>query len=463
MRSTLLIIPSFALLVGCAAYVEKGPRVRSASVEGDYEMVSRVAAASAEDQPNDALVWKLEEGSALRAQGDLKASIKIFEEVEDRLRAEESRPDFSLAGEGLAAFSNNYAQAYRAKPYDRIYASTYQVLNHLESGNSAAARVSVNRLRFVQETFGSGLLYQKDIKSEKYDLDKATKDSRTQEGLSIIQEELDGLTPGAAYDDAFSHWLQGLYFFRMGDGAGDRERARKEFTAAHALIKSCPAIEADLTECEAVLAGGSPTQRVVYVISETGICPEWREQRVDIPLFVVAMRVPYVSVALPALRPVGYDYKLRVQLEGKPVALALASRTEGLIAKHFEAALPGIKARAFTSAAVKATASYILNKSAETSANRQNSGSGAALFALATKIGTAVYTVGTTKADLRNWGGLPARFSLARVGAAVGAPLTIPGHPELSLALPEGKVLLVSIKSTGENKPITLRCTTLVP
>ncbi|NBS04912.1 MAG: hypothetical protein EBS64_06850, partial [Verrucomicrobia bacterium] len=367
---------------------------------------------------------------------------------------------------GLAAFSNNYAQAYRAKPYDRIYASTYQVLNHLESGNSAAARVSVNRLRFVQETFGSGLLYQKEIKSEKYDLDKATKDSRAQEGLSIIQEELDGLTPTAAYDDAFSHWLQGLYFFRMGDGASDRERARKEFTAAHALIKSCPAIEADLAECEAVLAGGSPTQRVVYVISETGICPEWpewREQRVDIPLFVVAMRVPYVSVALPALRPVGYDYKLRVQLEGKPVALALASRTEGLIAKHFEAALPGIKARAFTSAAVKATASYILNKSAETSANRQNSGSGAALFALATKIGTAVYTVGTTKADLRNWGGLPARFSLARVGAAVGAPLTIPGHPELSLALPEGKVLLVSIKSTGENKPITLRCTTLVP
>ncbi|NBR42528.1 MAG: hypothetical protein EBU04_06605 [Verrucomicrobia bacterium] len=78
MRSTLLIIPSFALLVGCAAYVEKGPRVRSASVEGDYEMVSRVAAASAEDQPNDALVWKLEEGSALRAQGELKASIKIL-------------------------------------------------------------------------------------------------------------------------------------------------------------------------------------------------------------------------------------------------------------------------------------------------------------------------------------------------------------------------------------------------
>jgi hypothetical protein len=168
-------------------------------------------------------------------------------------------------------------------------------------------------------------------------------------------------------------------------------------------------------------------------------------------------------VALPALAPAYGDYNLGLLLEGKPVAVELASLPEGFIARHFEAALPGIRARAFTSAAVKATASYLINRASSDSANRQNGGSGAALFALATKIGTSVYTVATTHADLRHWSGLPGRFALVRLEAPAGAKLEIPGHPEAKLTLPAGKVLLVSIKAASENSPIALRCTPLVP
>ena len=125
--------------------------------------------------------------------------------------------------------------------------------------------------------------------------------------------------------------------------------------------------------------------------------------------------------------------------------------------------MPGIRARAFTSAAVKATASYLINRASSEGANRQNGGTGAALFSLATQIGTAVYTVATTHADLRNWSGLPGRFSLVRLEAPVGAKLEVPGHPEVSLTLPAGKVLLVSLKSASENTPIALRCVPLVP
>ena len=78
-------------------------------------------------------------------------------------------------------------------------------------------------------------------------------------------------------------------------------------------------------------------------------------------------------------------------------------------------------------------------------------------------MGTAIYTVGTTKADLRNWSSLPARFSVARLEAKTGQKLTVVGHPEASLTLPAGKVLLVSLKSTQENQPIVIRCTPLVP
>ena len=460
MRPLLLIL--LLGLTGCATYVDRGPRVRVAVEEWDYATAAAVAQNFAADEPKDALVWNLEAAAALRADGKLKESSQLLEGVEQVFRAEEERADFSVSGATLAALSNGYAEAYRPRPSDRIYASTYQALNRLELGDVNGARVAMARLRFVQQAFGSGQLYvNPKAKAEKYDVTKASQDERTKEGLGMIEENLASLTADGAYDDAFSHWLQGMFFLRLGQDPSDREKARKELLAATQLNGSNDAFRRDLKEAEAPPVEGQGT--IVYVIAETGMCPEWYQQRVDIPLFVVSSRVPYVSVALPAIRPSGLNYNLKLKLDSRDVPLPLASRPDALIAKHFEAALPGIKAQAFTSTAVKATASYLINKSSEEAANRQNAGSGAVLWSIATKVGTAIYTVGTTKADLRNWSGLPARFSVARLEAKPGQKLAVVGHPEATLTLPAGKVLLVSLKSTQENQPVVLRCTPLVP
>jgi len=466
LRLRLLLAILAASLVGCASYPEKGPRARVANEAGDYAIVASLAAAAAVDDPKDALVWKLEQGAALRALGRLSESVQVFEEVEQRLRAEEEAPDFSLSEGGGALLLNDYSAEYRAKPYDRIYASTYQALNRLELGQSEAARVSLTRLRFVQEAFGNGRIYlagKPDPAAGKYDVERAGQDERTRAGLARITEDLGELSREGTYDDAFSHWLQGMFFLRLGQGGSDLEKARKELLAATALNRASTVFARDLADCVAAQATQPTSGRIVYVLIEHGVGPVWREERIDIPLFVAGGHVPYVSVALPALAPAFTDYNLGLRLDGQPVAVELASRPGALVAKHFEAALPGIRARAFTSAAVKATASYLINRASAEGNNRQNSGSGAALFALATQIGTAVYTIGTTRADLRHWTGLPGRFALVRLDAPAGAKLTVPGHPEVSLVLPQGKVLLVSLKSASENTPISLRCVPLVP
>jgi hypothetical protein len=448
-------------LTGCATYVDRGPRVRVAVEEGDYATAATVAQNFAEDEPKDALVWNLDAAAALRAQGKLKESSRLLEQVEAAFRAEEERPGFSVTDATLGAFTSAYAEAYRPKPADRIYASTYQALNRLEQGDPNGARVAMARLRFVQQAFGTGSLYVKPKADDKYDVAKASQDERTRDGLGMIEENLAGLTAEGAYDDAFSHWLQGMFFLRLGQDPSDRERARKELLAATQLNGANEVFRQDLKDAEGAAVEGKGT--IVYVVAETGMCPEWYQQRVDIPLFIVASRVPYVSVALPAIRPSGLNYNLKLKLDTQDIPLTLASRPDALIAKHFEAALPGVKAQAFTSAAVKATASYLINRSSEEAAERRNAGSGAVLWSIATKVGTAVYTVGTTKADIRNWSSLPARFSLARFEARPGQKLSIPGHPEASLTIPAGKVLLVSLKSTQENLPVVLRCTPLVP
>jgi len=158
-----------ALLAGCSTYVQRAQGVRQANLGGDYEMAATVALAQAEGSSKDALIWKLEAASALRAQGKLADSAKVLEEVELMLRAEEERPDFSVSGETVAAFTNDYTSAYRAKPQDRLYASTYQALNRLELGQGTAARVAMARLRFVQETFGNGALYVRPTAKGKVD------------------------------------------------------------------------------------------------------------------------------------------------------------------------------------------------------------------------------------------------------------------------------------------------------
>ena len=451
-----------ALLAGCSTYVQRAQGVRQANLGGDYEMAATVALAQAEGSSKDALIWKLEAASALRAEGKLADSAKVLEEVELMLRAEEERPDFSVSGETVAAFTNDYTSAYRAKPQDRLYASTYQALNRLELGQGTAARVAMARLRFVQETFGNGALYvrptAKGKVDTKYDVERASQDERTRATLGVVEDNLEQIGKDGKYDDAFSHWLQGMFFLRLGVDASDREKARKELLAATQLNPQCAAFAADLKECE----GTSAVPRVVYVVMETGLAPEWYEQRVDIPVFVASSDLPYVSIALPALRASWSDYNLRLQLEGKDQVVSPASRPDALVAKHFAAALPAVKTRAFTSAAVKAAASYALNRAAAEKARRNND-SGGNLLRVLTQVGTAAYTVGTTRADVRNWTGLPARFALARLEVPVGGKLTVPGHPEASLVLPPGRVLLVTLKSSGENNPIQARCTILVP
>ena len=460
MRPPLVIL--MLCLAGCATYGDRGPRVRAAVEEGDYETAASLARNFAGSEPKDALLWRLESASALRAQGKLKESTVLFEQVEADLRAEEERPGFSVGDATAAAFTNGYAAAYRPRPADRIFASTYQALNRIESGDFDGARVAMARLRFVQQAFGDGGLYVRPkAAGGGYDVAKASADQVTSEGLGMIAENLAPLAAAGAYDDAFSHWLQGMFFLRLGRDPADRERARKELLAATRLNGANEAFRLDLKDAESAASGGQGT--IVYVVAETGMCPEWYQQRIDIPLFVVASRVPYVSVALPAIRPSGLNYNLALKLESQAIPLPPASRPAALIAKHFEAALPAIKTQAFTSAAVKATASYLINKSSEEAAHRSGAGTGAALWSLATKVGTAVYTVGTTNADLRNWSALPARFSVARFEARPGQKLTVAGRPDASLTLPAGKVLLVSLKSTQENQPVVLRCTTLIP
>jgi hypothetical protein len=59
-------------LTGCATYVDRGPRVRTAVEEGDYATAATVAQGFAADEPKDALVWNLDAAAGRPAPGGRK-------------------------------------------------------------------------------------------------------------------------------------------------------------------------------------------------------------------------------------------------------------------------------------------------------------------------------------------------------------------------------------------------------
>lgn len=445
------------MLQGCVSSPDRSDSVRGGHESGDPAYVESMALVAESDRPRDALLWRLERGLALRRLGRTRESVGVFEQVEEALREEEDRPGFSPSGAVSALLVNDLSLPYAAKPADRIYASAYQALNRLETGDLTGARVSLNRLRFIQEAFGNPEIYLPPASDP--EAERILREPVTREGLDRIDDGLQTLLKDGAYDDAFAHWLQGMFFWRLGLDASDREKGRKALSAAARLSPGCEALRLDLAQA----TDGLPQGRVVYFVAETGLCPLWQEERVDIPIFIVARDVPLVSVALPAMRPVGQVFSPDVNLGGVRLDFTRISSTEGLIASHFSKAMPSVRARALTSAAAKAAASYAINRASRVAAERPDAGTKEVVWAVAARLGTTLYGYSSTRADLRNWSGLPARTFLARSDAPAGVEVSVKGMTGPPIRLPEGKVLLVSISQPTENGPVTVRCSTLSP
>lgn len=452
-------ITSIGLLLvsGCAGTPDRLAALRAGHEEGDPAFVESTARAAESERTDDVLLWKLERGLALRRLGRIEESVRTLEEAEEALRAEEERPGFSATESVAALLANDLSMPYAAKPVDRIYASAYQALNRLEAGDQAGARVSLNRLRFIQEVFGDPAIYLPPAKDA--EAERLLRAPQTEEGLRRIDAELEPVLRDGSYDDAFAHWLQGMFFSRLGLDAADREKGRKALAAAVRLSPDCEVMKRDLSDAEA----GRHPARTVYFVAETGLCPQWYEERVDIPVFIVSRDVPLISVALPALRPAGQLFSPEASVDGRPLTFTRASSTEGLIASHFAKSMPAVRSRALLSAASKAAASYAINRASRVSADRADAGTAEIAWAVATRLGTTLYGYSSTRADLRNWSGLPARTFLARTESPVGASVTVKGMPGPPLRLPEGKVLLVSISRQTENSVPSVRCTTLSP
>jgi hypothetical protein len=422
------------LTTGCQTYKDQN-KVIGFWQQGNVNMAMIEAAKQADKNKNnrDAIVWRLEFATALRAAGKYQESNRAFDIAQEKIDDYDQKAKVRLGQESGALLSNQANLDYEGRPYDGIMLNTYKALNYLALGAIDNARPEL--IRAYQRQQDAVELNKKRIEKTQKEVEKA-KDAKAIEKAqsdpkfqSQLEKSMAGISEVKVYSDyvnPFTVYLDGLYFMANSTGESDYERARKSFERVASFAPENEYVKEDLAMSDA-LATGKPLTPTTYVIFETGCAPMRDQMRIDIPIII--SRVSYVGAAFPTLKLQGnYQNVLTVSAGGTNYNTATVSSMDGVIATDFKNEQPVVIAKTIAATVTKAVAAYAINQAA----SQQD-----AMVGLFSQIATAAYQMAVNIADTRTWTTLPKEFQVCRF------PTPADGKIELSTA-------------NGINMPVTL-------
>ena len=444
---------------GCQTYEHQNKGLdswRAGNVPGAIDHFT--SKAESEKNSRDAVVWRLEQGAALRGAARYKESNDAFDQAEAKIDHYEQTGKVKVGREAIAmSVANQAILPYEGRAYDKIMLDTYKVLNDLQLGQVDKARVDLIRAYQRQQD----AVFENARRIEKAKQEAETQSSESRELASRAENDngfksqlgeayksLDGLRSYGDYVNPFTIYLDGLFFMATATDGADLERARKSFQRAQACAPDNKYIQQDISAVDGILAG-HPMAPTTYVIFETGTAPVRGQIRIDIPLFIVGVRdVPYVGAAFPILK-LQDEYVPTLQVSGGGVSenTALVSSMDSVIARDFKNDLPTIITKTLLSTTIKAASAYAINKSME----KQDP-----VAQILVKLAVAAYQVSINIADTRTWTTLPKEFQVCRIPTPADHRLDLStgGMGRATVTLGDGAVNVVFVKSTSSYSPL---------
>ncbi|WP_309384062.1 COG3014 family protein [Cerasicoccus frondis] len=464
-----LLIACALLFTGCASYQDETKALRNAWISGNDDSAASIAASAANDKDGgvDQIVFRLEEGSALRAAGNYEASIAAFADADSEMKEYDAGAEIRLAAEAGATLTNQSYLPYTGTAYDKIMLNTYQALNYLQLGQYDDARVFLNRAlerqreavnenatRIAEATAAAEQSTEKARtqtaanQNKDYDVERAQRDPKFQQSLNSVYGYLDQLKAYAPYVNPFTVYLDGVFHLAQATDLPDVERAAKDFQRTASMIGANDYLAGDNAAVQALLSGQSLTP-ATYVFFETGMAPYRDETRIDIPVFIFGAKgVPYVGAAFPKLKMSGqYVPYLDVAANGKNFRTKTLCNMDSVIAQEFDNELPIIITKTLISAGAKAAITYGLYEATKNDSN----------VATAVMIAGALYQAAMNQADLRSWITLPKEVQFARFDTPANRKLTLTqpvGGQKITVTLEPGVVNVVYVKSNSTAAPM---------
>ncbi len=464
-RVVFVALFSAILFSGCQTYQEKTSETKGLWSSGNIQAAAADYSRKAEKASGgkDALVYRLEQATALRAAGQIAESQVAFQQADDLINQFDEKAKTSVTREAGALLSNQANLPYSGRDYDKVLVSTYKALNHLQLGQLEQARPEL--MRAFQRQQDAVINNRKRIEREEQEIrDAAAEKSGEHQSVQKAQADpavsglmkqnygaLDQLKAYADYANPFPVYLDGLYFLTFSTGGSDLERARKSFERVKGMSGANKYIDADLALAEKA-ASGEPVPPRTFVLFETGSAPHRDQFRIDIPLFIVgANRVPYVGAALPKLEfNPNYVSPLTVATTtGSESTVQLASM-DSVIGQAFRNELPGIVTKTLMSTTIKATAAYFVNKTAE-----EQGGSVAGLISM---LATAATQAAINISDTRTWTTLPKEYQFCSLPTPADGKLRIsaPNTQQADVAVDPKSINLILVRSVSPYSPLVV-------
>src|SRR5581483_1744008 len=202
----------------------------------------------------DAIIWRLEQGAALRANGQYEDSNKAFNQAEEQMDKYSEAAKVHVGAEAGALLSNQATLPYEGHYYDGIMLDTYKALNYLALGQIDKARPEIiHAYQRQQDAVEENKKRIEKVQSEadshtnSVAIKKAQDDPKFQSAFQTNYAMLDNLKPYSDYVNPFTVYLDGLYFMANPADASDLERAHKSFERVGSFLGDNDYIKQDLT------------------------------------------------------------------------------------------------------------------------------------------------------------------------------------------------------------------------
>ena len=419
-----LVAAAGLLTTGCQTYKDQN-KVIAYWHQGD--LTNAVAEATKEADKHaggkDAIVWRLEQGAVLRANGQYADSNKAFNQAEGDIDDYAQKAKVRVGQEAGALLSNQANLDYEGRSYDGIMLDTYKALNYLALGEPAKARPEI--IRAYQRQQDAVEANKRHIEKVQEEAEKS-KDSqkmqdseqnpRFQSELESCMTNINDIQVYADYVNPFTIYLDGLYFMVNAADSSDLERARKSLERVASVVPDNQYVQEDLASINGLINHATPMPPTTYVIFETGCAPVRGQKRIDIP--IVVSKVSYVGAAFPIIQPQGdFQPELTVTANGTHYNTELVADMDSIVVRDYKNELPVVITKTIAATVAKAAAAYAANDAA------RQQGDLAGLFM---QIATAAYQMAVNIADTRTWTTLPKEFQICRF------PTPADGRIELS-------------------------------
>ena len=241
-----------------------------------------------------------------------------------------------------------------------------------------------------------------------------------------------------------------MFLVATSSESGDRQNARADLRAVQEMMPGHAAAAADIALIDAGIAHGSAA--VTWVFFLTGMAPDYKEFRLDIPIPVG--NVNYVSAAFPILRKRG-DFVPSCAVAGEAGARSeLLADVDAMVETDFDSRLPLIVTQEIISSAAKAAATWAASQAAYNSSSNSTAG-------ILVQIAGIAYQAASTAADLRCWSTMPKQVSVLRVPTPANGRLDLVregGAPLCTLEVRAGapNIAFVTLPSAKALKPAVL-------